>query len=193
MVGFNNLDYIIIAIVALGALYGLGRGVLRMITSLLSLILGIAAALTWYGQVSGFMQRHFNTSPLVSTVIGYVVVFLAVSAAIEFIGRRLTMLVYIVHLSWIDRIGGALLGAALGAVLAGIAVILIEAVAPTDASMVHDSQLAPRVLAYNQALLGYVPEQVKNLYQKKSEDLKRSWDRENQSPTPLPDRQTNGT
>jgi uncharacterized membrane protein required for colicin V production len=189
MAGFNNLDYIIIVIVALGALYGLGRGVLRMITSLLSLIFGIAAALTWYGLVGSFMQQHFNTSPLVSTVIGYVVVFLVVSALIEFVGRRLIALVYIVHLSWIDRIGGALLGAALGVVVAGISVILLESVVPSDALMVRNSQLAPHVLAYNQVLLGYVPSQVKDLYERKSEDLKRSWDKNNQSPT----RQPNGT
>jgi uncharacterized membrane protein required for colicin V production len=184
MAGFNNLDYIIIAIVALGGLYGLGRGVLRMVTSLLSLIFGIAAALTWYGRVSTFVHQHFDTSPLVSTVIGYVVVFLGVSALIEFIGRRLTALVYIVHLSWIDRIGGALLGAALGAVLAGIAVILISSAAPADASIIDNSQLAPRVLAFDQALVGYVPQQFKDLYQEKSEALKQSWNVHGKSPTP---------
>ena len=48
MAGLNNLDYGIIAIVVIGALYGLGRGVLRMATSILSLIVGVAVASTWH-------------------------------------------------------------------------------------------------------------------------------------------------
>jgi uncharacterized membrane protein required for colicin V production len=193
MAGLNNFDYIIVALVLLGAFYGLGRGVLRMITSLLSLVLGLAAALTWYGIVSSFLQRHFNTSPVTSTVIGYIVVFLAVAAAIEFIGRRIMVLVYIVHLSWIDRVGGALLGAGLGLVFAGIAIVLVESVIPADSAMVRDSKLAPRVLAFDQSLLGYVPTPVRELYQRKSDELKQSWERNNQSPAGQPRGGTSGT
>lgn len=193
MAGLNNLDYIIIAIVALGALYGLGRGVLRMITSLLSLILGLAAALSWYGYVSSFLEQHFGTSPLISTVIGYIVVFLAVAALIEFAGRRIIALVYIVHLSWLDRAGGALLGAALGLVFAGIGIVLFESVTPADSALLRNSHLAPRVMAFDQGLIGYVPAPVKDLYQRKSEELKQSWERDNASPAGRPSSTASGT
>src|SRR5690348_11036953 len=99
----NGLDYAIIALVGFGALYGLGRGALRMATSILSLALGLYAASIWYQRVGAYVEKLFKTSPTVSGAIGYVVVFILVFVAIEFAGRRVIMLVNLVNLGCIDR------------------------------------------------------------------------------------------
>src|ERR1700683_707975 len=132
MAGMNNLDYAIIALVALGGFYGLTRGALRMVTAILSVTLGIVAAAAWYGRVGAVVAQHFHTTSTVSAVVGYIVVFVAVAAAIEFAGRRIVRLARIINLNWIDRVGGALLGAALAAGVAGVGVRLLAGLLAGD-------------------------------------------------------------
>jgi membrane protein required for colicin V production len=171
----NGLDYAIIAIVGFGALYGLGRGALRMATSILSLALGLYAASMWYQRVGAYLETLFKTSPTLSQVIGYAIVFLLVFVAIEFAGRRVIMLVNLVNLGCIDRLAGGVFGAVLGVVLAGLTIVAITAFSAPNPPMITDSQFAPTVLAYNEALLAYVPAEVKKEYETKREQVYRYW------------------
>jgi membrane protein required for colicin V production len=188
MVGeLNGLDYAILAIVGLGALYGFTRGALRMATSILSLAIGIYAARMWYQPVGVFAQQHLGTGPTVSTVIGYAVVFVIAFVAVEYAGGRMVQLVQLVHLNLIDRLGGGIFGAAINAVVAGIVILIMTALLPANPPVLRNSQLAPRILAYNQMLLAYIPPQVKKLYEEKREDLFRYWTGRQQSPASRPD------
>jgi membrane protein required for colicin V production len=171
----NGLDYAIIAIVGFGALYGLGRGALRMATSILSLALGLYAASTWYLRVGAYVEKLFKTSPTVSGAIGYALVFILVFVAIEFAGRRVIMLVNLVNLGCIDRLAGGVFGAVLGVVLAGLTIVAITAFSAPNPPMITNSQFAPTVLAYNEALLAYVPPEVKKEYETKREQVYRYW------------------
>jgi membrane protein required for colicin V production len=184
----NSLDYAILALIGFGALYGLARGALRMATSILSIVIGLYAASEWYGQAGALAQRHLGTSPTLSPVIGYAAVFAIAFIAIEYAGGRLIALVNIVHLSWIDRVCGAAFGAAIAAIFAGLDILVLTAILPINPPLLRDSQLAPRVLAYNQVLLSYVPPQVKHLYEDKRDELYRYWSGrdENSAPSPGP-------
>jgi membrane protein required for colicin V production len=193
MAAMNNLDYAIIAIVVLGGLYGLGRGAIRMATSILSLILAVEAASAWYERVGALLQQRFNASPSVAAVIGYLLVFIVVAALIEMVGRRIVRLANIINLGWIDRLGGALFGAALAVVFAGIDLLILAAVLTPNSTLIRDSRLAPRVLAYNQSLLVYVPPKAKEIFDQKREDLRRYWNGQNQSPAGTPSSGPSGT
>jgi len=182
----NGLDYAILALIGFGALYGLARGALRMATSILSTVIGLYAASEWYGQAGALAQRHLGTSPTVSPIIGYAAVFAIAFIAIEYAGGRLVTLVNIVHLSWIDRVCGALFGAAIAAVFAGLDILVLTAILPISPPLLRNSQLAPRVLAYNQALLAYIPPQVKHMYENKRDDLYRYWNGRDENPAPSP-------
>ena len=193
MAGFNNLDYAIVGLIAFGGLYGLGRGVLRMVTSILSVILATLGALNWHGYVAPFVEYHAHTSPSVSAVIGYVVVFLAIAAAVDYAGRRVLRLIYAIHLNWLDRIGGALVGCSLAAALAGFTVGLLAQRLPPDSELVRNSSLAPRVAAYNETLIGFVPVQVRQLYSEKWSEMMQLLRAPNESPAPAPSGGQSGT
>lgn len=187
MQGMNGLDYAIVAIVGLGALYGLSRGALRMATSILSLGAGIYAGSTWYGQAGAIARDRLGTSPAMSEVIGYAAAFAIAFIAVEYAGGRIVRLARIIHLNWVDRIGGGAFGAAVGAVFAGLDILLLTAILPSNPPLLRDSQLAPRVIAYNQALIGYVPPQVKKLYDEKRDELLRYWAEKRQKPAAAPE------
>lgn len=193
MAGMNNLDYAIVALIAFGGFYGLTRGALRIATSILSVTLGVAAAAAWYERAGAVVVRYLHTSPTVGVVIGYVAVFLVVAAAIEFAGRRIVRLAHIINLNWVDRVGGALCGAALAAAFAGFDVGLLTIVLPADSTLVRDSALAPRVVTYNDALMALVPAPMKDLYAQKQEELRRYWNTPKENPAPAPDGAKSGT
>lgn len=171
----NGLDIAIIAIVGIGAFGGLTRGALRMATSVLSLVLGIYAASVYYGRAAAIAHKYLSTSPTMSALIGYVAVFAIVFFAIEYAGATVVRLAQIIHLSWIDRLAGGLLGAAIGALIAGFVVLGLTALLPPNPSLLRNSRLAPQVLGYNQVLMAYVPPQVKKAYEEKRSELYRQW------------------
>lgn len=172
---FNVLDYAILVILAIAVLHGLTRGALRMVTPIVAFVCGVCAASIWYGQVGAVVERNFATRPATSQAIGYVIVFLLVFVAIGYAGGRIIQLAHIINLNLIDRIAGGVVGLALAAVFAGLDVLLLTAILPTNSSLVSNSQLAPRVLAYNERMLGLVPPQVKQLYYEKREQLYHLW------------------
>lgn len=174
LAGLNGLDYTIIGIIAFGALYGLGRGVLRMGTSILSLAIGIYAASLYWG-VAAVSARRLGANPALSTIIGYVAVFVIVFVAIEYAGRRVIGLVRMTHLNVVDRLGGAVFGGAVAAVFAGLMVVGLTSTMRADSPLLRDSKLEPRVLAYNQALLAYIPPDVKKAYEEKRQELVQFW------------------
>jgi uncharacterized membrane protein required for colicin V production len=184
--GLNGLDYAILAIVGFGALSGLSRGALRMATSILALVLGIYAASVYYLRAAALAQKYVATSPTTGAVIGWVAVFVVVYIAIEYVGGRIIRLAQIIHLNWIDRLVGGVLGASIGAILAGLVVVALTAVSPPNPALLRDSKLAPRVLSYNQVLMAYVPAQVKVTYEQKRAELYRAWVLRDEGPNPSP-------
>lgn len=182
MAGWNSLDYGIVAIIAFGALYGLGRGVLRMTTSIVSLTAATVAASSWHARMGELIRQHVATSPGVSSVLGYIAVFAVVSIAIGIAGRHLVALVQLANLNLVDRLGGAAFGAGLAAVFVGIDLLILTALLPPDSTLLRDSRLAPTINAYNEALLNYVPPEAMKAYQQKREELLRYWNEHKEKP-----------
>ena len=54
MKGMNGLDYVAVALLAIGAIYGLQRGALRMVTSAVSLVAAIYFASLYYARAGTF-------------------------------------------------------------------------------------------------------------------------------------------
>jgi uncharacterized membrane protein required for colicin V production len=175
MFGLNGFDYVAIALFALGAIYGLQRGAFRMVTSVVSLVAAVYFASLYYNKAGSFAEAQLGSSHTVGAVIGYVAVFALIFAAVEIVGSSAIRLMQIVHLSPLDRLAGALLGAGIAGVLAGLAVMLMAAMLPPNAALLRSSQLVPMLLAYNEMLVGYIPGDAKLEYERNRDDLLRYW------------------
>jgi membrane protein required for colicin V production len=171
----NGLDYLILAIIAVGALYGSSRGILRIGSSLIAVVAGVYFASLYYARVGGYFTRAFSAKPEAGAVLGYVVVLLAVMVVVAWGGGKLADLIRAVHMSWLDRLAGSVVGAGLGALLAGFAVVLLMASLPVDAPFIRQSELAPHVLEYYRTLASYVPGQVRDAYLQREADLHAYW------------------
>jgi membrane protein required for colicin V production len=171
----NGMDYVMVAILAAGALYGIRRGAIRMLTSVVALGAAAYIALLDYRRAGEIIATQFGGSPAASAVIGYLAIFALIFAAVEVVGGSAIRLMRVVHLGPLDRLAGAALGAGVAASLAGLSVMLMTAVMPPDADIIRESQLVPMLLAYNQALVGLVPGNARELYEHNRDELMRSW------------------
>lgn len=183
----NWLDYALLIIIGLSVVHGLSHGALRMLTSILSFALGIYAASMWHGHAGALAQSHLGTSPVTSDIIGYVTIFLLVFAAVEIAGQRIIGLAQLVHLNLVDRLAGAVFGAMLGVIFAGLNIILLTTLLPPNYPLLQNSELAPKILSTDQNLLGYVPSRMRQMYQAKRDQLGRFWNAKHNSPATAAD------
>jgi uncharacterized membrane protein required for colicin V production len=189
MNGLNGLDYVGIVLFAVGAIYGLQRGALRMVTSVVSMAAAVYFASLYYTRAGSFVQTQFGSSHAVGAVIGYVAIFALIFTAVEIVGSSAIRLMQIAHLSPLDRLAGGLLGAGIAAAFAGLAVMLMAAVLPPDAAILRNSQLVPMLLAYNEMLVEYIPGDARFSYERNRDDLMKYWVRNamkgaNSAPSP---------
>jgi membrane protein required for colicin V production len=175
MNGLNGLDFVGVALLAIGAIYGLQRGALRMVTSVVALAAAIYFASIYYNKAGAFAETELGSSHTVGAVVGYVVVFALIFSAVEIIGSFTIRLIHVVHMNPLDRLAGGLLGAAVAGVFGGLIVMLMAAVLPPDAALLRNSQLVPMLLAYNEMLVGYIPGDAKLAYERNRDDLMRFW------------------
>jgi membrane protein required for colicin V production len=171
----NGLDVAIVVVAGLGILWGLGRGVLRMVTSIIALLAALYFASVYYPAARDFAMQHFSMGAALAAVIGYAVIFLVVAAIVEIIGGVLIRLVRTVNMGWADRLAGAIAGGAIAVAVTGLLLMLLTAALPGDAALLKQSQLTPRVLAYTGALLDYIPPEIKTIYERKRHELMRYW------------------
>ncbi len=175
MNGLNGLDFVGVALLALGAIYGLQRGALRMVTSVVALAAAIYFASIYYNMAGAFAETKLGSSHTVGAIVGYVVVFALIFSAVEIIGSFAIRLIHVLHMNPLDRLAGGLLGAAIAGVFGGMLVMLMAAVLPPDAALLRNSQLVPMLLAYNEMLVGYIPGDAKLAYERNRDDLMRFW------------------
>jgi membrane protein required for colicin V production len=171
----DAFDFVVLAVVAFGALHGLRNGLLTMVTSLVALIAALYLASVHYAETAAIIARQFGTNPTLATVLGYVAVFLVVFIAVQFVGGMVVGVLRMASLGWIDRLAGGFLGGAIAAAVAGLAVMLLTTVLPANAELLRNSEAAPVLLAYDAMLVRYIPEEAKEAYQRNRDILIRAW------------------
>jgi membrane protein required for colicin V production len=171
----NGLDVAIIAAGCIGMFSGLNRGVLRMATSLVGLAGAIYLAFIYYPVVRDLARKYIPMTPTVAAVVGYAIVFLIVMVVVQSAGGVLLRLVHTVNLGWIDRIAGGLAGGAITLAIVGLILTMATAALPTNSAVLKNSRLSPPLLHYTDALLAYIPPEIKDAYEHKRNDLMRNW------------------
>jgi len=138
------LDILVLAGLGLAVLRGYRRGVLRAVTGLVVLVVGIVVAYRAGPIGQGVVESWTGASPLTSRFIASAVVFLIVFVGARLLISRLLALSGPAQL--LDQIGGALVSAAAFAVVAGL-LILAVASAPYLPSQVVQALDQSRTVA----------------------------------------------
>ncbi len=171
----NGFDFVVIALVSAGAIYGLREGLLRMVTSAVALGAGLYVASVDYQRLAVIAQHQLGFGATAASIAGYVLMFAIVFAAVEIAGNAAIGLAHVVRIGWADRFAGSVLGAGIVCVVMGIAVMLLTAVLPSDAALLRQSRTAPILVEYDEMLIGYVPQQARDAYEANRAALIRYW------------------
>lgn len=107
----NYIDFIIVLVVLVGALYGLIKGVFRQLGSLGGFVVGILVSRLLGGSFASLLQQMFDLPAGVSRIVAYSLLFLLVYLVCLQLMRLIHHLSHQVALGWLDRLGGALFGA----------------------------------------------------------------------------------
>lgn len=126
----NYIDFIIVLIVLIGALYGLIKGVFRQLGSLGGFVAGVLVSRLFGGSFASLLQQMFDLPAGVSRIAAYSLLFLLVYLICLQLMRLIHHISQQVALGWLDRLAGALFGALKYLVIFSILLNLVHIIDP---------------------------------------------------------------
>lgn len=153
----TTLDLVLAAVIGASALFGLFRGFISALASLLAWLLAGWAAFHYGDQVAVLLAEG-GTPQATELFGGYALCFVAVMIVVGLIGWLVKLLVKAVGLSSLDRLLGLALGLLRGAFIAVIMVLLMAFTAMPRGPAWQQSRLIPLLQPAAQALSRWLPE-----------------------------------
>jgi len=95
----NYIDYIIITVVAFFAVRDLFKGFLNEVFGFLKLILALIFATKYMSDMAGLIDRFLNIPPALTTLLGYLIIFVNTIFALQLLNHVLQKMVKVSFLS----------------------------------------------------------------------------------------------
>lgn len=114
------LDYFFLISLGAGFVFGLVKGMFRLLATLAGLVLGIYFARILYHSVAGFLSSVFHLSAKIASPLAFFLLFVAIMLILYLLGRMLTRMSKAVALSWLNRLCGGALGLLQVALVLGV-------------------------------------------------------------------------
>ncbi|MEW6618202.1 MAG: CvpA family protein [bacterium] len=157
----NPLDIFFLVIIIISMVFGLFRGLIKEVFSLLSIIAGIIVANLLYSKIALFLIRFIKSS-FWADIIAYGLIFLIVCVLINLIGVFLQKTLKKLSLNWLDRVGGIAFGFVRGVIIAVIIVIILAKL-PFANKLINSSQIIPHLYWVVKILLAFLPRQFASI------------------------------
>ena len=156
----NAFDVVVIALLVLFALYGAVKGLVRLLLGFAAILLALALGAWFHVELAAKLPEWIHgdaARKLAATGLIFFGTLVVAAIVIWAIQKALAA----VKLRWVDRLTGALLGAALGCLLVASAMVPLTAFLPPGNLLVQESAIAPYVLQISSALRLLVPKDLK--------------------------------
>lgn len=154
------LELLAWATIGVSAFRGFKRGLIREAMAFLGLALGLVLAGQWYPYVADALKPLIGRSR-VADALSFLLVLSAVLLCSTVITVVLQRVARFLLAGWLDRLGGAALGAGQGAVVVALVLLLLlkYPIMGWDAA-VRDSQMAMRLVEGLRSAGGYLPREL---------------------------------
>ncbi|MCU0490845.1 MAG: CvpA family protein [Chloroflexaceae bacterium] len=161
----NTFDLAALIIVVVSTALGLYWGVIRQILSVLGLLVGIAVAGRYGGEVALWLTS-FITSEAFAGVLGFFIVLIFVSVLASLVASLLRIFVGLLFLGWLDQALGAVLGLIQGVLICAIlAVGLVTFRVPELEQTIQTSVILESLLRVGNALTFLLPDAFRTAVQ----------------------------
>ncbi|MFK7864065.1 MAG: CvpA family protein [Pseudohongiellaceae bacterium] len=141
----NEIDAVILVIVGLSCLFGLWRGLIKEVLSLVTWIAALALARLYSGVVADFLVNIINNESA-RYVSAFALVFVAVMMIGTLINHLISKLLTITGLKLVDRLLGGAFGVVRGAIIV-VVIIFITGAFVNETEQWQGSQLIPHGLS----------------------------------------------
>lgn len=102
-------DLLLFILLALGFFWGLRKGLIQTLASLLALILGVYIALKFSGDFAQWLTQWFDWSKKNADWVSFIALFILTVMVVVLLGKWITKIAGLVALGWLNRLLGALL------------------------------------------------------------------------------------
>jgi len=150
------LDIVLIVVIAIATLLGFRTGIIKAVLSLAGVIIGVILAGRYYGTLSE--QLTFISQANVAKIVAFAIILIGIMVIAGVLASLLKWAASVLMLGWVNRLGGALFGLMLGAILCG-AVLATWIKFLGIAGAIVESTLAAILLDYFPAVLALLPEE----------------------------------
>jgi len=150
----NWLDIVILVLIAISTLLGLRTGIIKAALSLVGVIVGVILAGRYYVPLSE--QFSFISQAGVARTVAFAIILVGVMLLAAVLASLLKRVVFLVMLGWVNRLGGAIFGLAVGAIFC--AAVLATWVGFLGAGdTIIQSIITPVLLDYFPVVLALLP------------------------------------
>jgi membrane protein required for colicin V production len=154
----NAIDFGVIAIILLFLVRGIWIGFVRQLASLAALILGYFFAGRYYEQISPRLSSVIS-SPQLSFLVTYVLLFLAVFFGVMALGFLLKKVMSLSLLGWFDRFMGGIFGLVKAGVFTTVLFMVLSGLLADANPLMTGSLAAPSLAKSSGFLLSFIPDQ----------------------------------
>ncbi len=120
----NILDWVLLALFVVGALWGYKSGLIDGLLTLVAVYVAMVLSGQFAGRVVGLFTDSIESDAL-STAIGYVVIFVLVFLIARIVGKIIRGTMKVLFLGWVDKLGGLAFGLVAGLLIAGAVVTVL--------------------------------------------------------------------
>ena len=173
----NWLDIAIIVVLGILTLLGMKHGLIKSLVPLVGGILGIVLA----GRLHHLLAERlgFIESESLAGIIAFILILIAVYVTVFALGLMLRGILNMIFLGWVDRLGGAVFGFAMGWIICSVVVVLLaryvalpaeipemaelrglEAIRLSVTTAINESKLAAVQIDFFPIILGFLPERL---------------------------------
>ena len=150
----NWLDIVLIVALASALVIGLRTGIIKAVLSLAGLIIGVILAGRYYVPLSE--QLAFIPHAGAAKIVAFAIILIGIMVIAGVLASLLKWTVSVVMLGWVNRLGGAIFGLVLGAILCG-ALLATWIKFLGIAGAVVESTMARTLLDYFPVVLALLP------------------------------------
>jgi membrane protein required for colicin V production len=156
----NWLDILIIVFIVASVVGGLMSGLIKILITIAGLIVGVVLAGN-YGETLA-SKLTFISDPNTANIVAFVAIMIVVSLVAALIAFLLKKLFETIMLGWINRLGGAVLGFLLGAIMMGAFLAMYVKFVGYNET-INASWMARFLLDKFPVVMGFLPSQFKDI------------------------------
>jgi membrane protein required for colicin V production len=172
----NLLDWVFIIIIGVSAIYGLFKGLVKEVISLLAVIIGLIVASRFYMGASPLLI-DLGLGEQAAKILSFFILFIIIFIAIVLIGRLIHRFVHAIFLGWLNRLGGIGFGFFRGVIVSSIIIIVLTITLSEKAPILNQSKLTPHIMSISKVMLSLVPEDLQKRFMEQEKKLREFWEK----------------